>query len=473
MVFSSIEFLFFFLPVTLILYFAVPKKYLKARNVVLLVFSLIFYGWGEPLYVFLMVFSVLCSYLFGYMVGREKQKGEQKKARAWLIVAVIVNIGLLSFFKYTDLMIGTVNALFGTSLKTLGLALPIGISFYTFQILSYVVDVYRGEATVQKNLPALATYVTLFPQLIAGPIVRYRDVDGQLTARGHSLFLFSSGLRTFICGLSKKVLLANAAAFFFGMLTDVPAEHRTVAGAWLGIILFSFQIYFDFSGYSDMAIGLGKMFGFRFLENFHYPYISRSVTEFWRRWHISLSTWFREYVYIPLGGSRVDKKWKLFRNLLVVWLLTGFWHGASWNFVLWGLLFFVFLVVEKAFLLKWLEKAPRAVGHLYTLLVVLFGWLLFNFTDMAEGLSWLGAMFGFGASGFIDGFTLSVLLRALTLLVFLVIGSTPLPKKTYYKLSERSGALRVVFAVGALALTVLCTANVVSSDFNPFLYWRF
>ena len=473
LVFSSLEFLFFFLPLTSLVYFAVPRKYIKARNIVLLLFSLLFYGWGEPLYVFLMIFSVICSYAFGYMVGRCRGKSEHKAARAWLIVAIIVNIGLLAFFKYTDFFLGTVNALFGAKIPLLGLSLPIGISFYTFQILSYVIDVYRGETEVQKNLLTLGTYVSLFPQLIAGPIVRYKDVDEQLSQREQSLFLISSGLRTFLCGLGKKVLLANGAAYFFDQLQAVPEGQRTVAGAWLGILLFSFQIYFDFSGYSDMAIGLGKLFGFRFLENFNYPYISRSVTEFWRRWHISLSTWFREYVYIPLGGNRVDKKWKQYRNIFIVWLLTGFWHGASWNFVLWGLLYFVFLVLEKAFLLRLLDKIPKAIGHIYTLTVVLFGWLLFNFTDFSAGLSWLGNMFGVGAASFADKYFLSLLLRAGALLVFLFVGSTPLPKKIYYRLCGKAKGFRIAFALGAVGLAALCAASLVASDFNPFLYFRF
>ncbi|MBQ8911292.1 MAG: MBOAT family protein, partial [Clostridia bacterium] len=373
MVFSSLEFLFLFLPITLIVYFIIPKKHIGWRNVALLAVSLLFYGWGEPVYVFLMVASILLSYFYGFMVGRYRQKAPGK-AKGWLIAAVVTNIGILGFFKYTDFFIGLINYLPAVELPLLHITLPIGISFYSFQILSYVIDVYRGDTAAEKNPLTVGTYVTLFPQLIAGPIVRYKDVDDQLKEREQSLFLFSSGVKTFIAGLSKKVLLANVAAAAFNDLKALPEGALTVVGAWLGIMCDACPSYCDFSGYSDMAIGLGKMFGFRFLENFDYPYISKSVTEFWRRWHISLSTWFREYVYFPLGGSRVDRKWKVFRNLLVVWFLTGFWHGANWNYILWGLFFFVLLVLEKTFLLKVLERIPAVFGHLYTLLAVLFSW---------------------------------------------------------------------------------------------------
>ena len=473
MVFSSLEFLFFFLPATLLLYFAVPAKYIKARNIVLLCFSLLFYGWGEPLYVFVMVASVALSYLYGYMVGKYKKRDDKKRAKLFLMLAIVTNLGILGFFKYTDFFISTVNLIPGVSIAPLGLELPIGISFYTFQILSYVIDVYRGDAEAQKNILTLGTYVTLFPQLIAGPIVRYKDVDEQLTSREQSLFLFSSGVRTFLCGLGKKVLLANAAGAFSKTLTALPEDRRTVLGAWLGILFFAFQIYFDFSGYSDMAIGLGKMFGFRFLENFHYPYVSKSVTEFWRRWHISLSSWFREYVYIPLGGSRVNSKWRLYGNLLAVWFLTGFWHGANWNFIFWGLYFFLLLVIEKTFLLKLLDKAPAFVGRIYAMLAVLFGWIFFNFTNLREGLVYTGNMFGVGSYAFADKYALSVLLRGALLLVFLVLGSTPLPKKLYLKLFEKHVAFRVVFAVLSIGLLVLCTASIIGSGFNPFLYYIF
>ncbi len=471
MVFSSLEFLFLFLPLTLTVYFIIPRKYIAFRNLALLLVSLLFYGWGEPLYVFLMVASILLSYFYGFMVGKHRE-GAPKKARGWLVAAVVTNLGLLGFFKYTDFFIGIYNALPLPDLEKTGIALPIGISFYTFQILSYVIDVYRGDTAAEKNPLTVGTYVTLFPQLIAGPIVRYKDVDDQLKEREHSLFLFSSGLKTFLAGLAKKVLLANTAAALFADLKALPSAELTAAGAWLGIIFYTFQIYFDFSGYSDMAIGLGKMFGFRFLENFNYPYIAKSVTEFWRRWHISLSTWFREYVYFPLGGSRTDKKWKVFRNLLVVWFLTGFWHGANWNYILWGLFFFVMLVMEKTFLLKVLDRIPSFFGHIYTLLAVMFSWLLFCFEDLSAGMTWLSRMFGAG-TGFINETVLSLLLRSLPTLLILAVACTPLPKKLYYRLYEKGRGWRALLAAGGLLLLVLSVAALVSSGFNPFIYSTF
>ena len=468
MVFSSLEFLFLFLPITLIVYFAIPRKYIAFRNLALLAVSLLFYGWGEPVYVFLMVFSILLSYFYGFMVGKYKETNP-KKAKLFLILAVISNIGLLGFFKYTDFFIGILDSIPGVDIAPLGITLPIGISFYTFQILSYVIDVYRGDTAAEKNPLTVGTYVTLFPQLIAGPIVRYKDVDDQLKEREHSVFLFSSGVKTFVAGLCKKVLLANVAAAAFEELKALPETDLTVLGAWMGILFYSFQIYFDFSGYSDMAIGLGKMFGFRFLENFDYPYISRSITEFWRRWHISLSTWFREYLYFPLGGSRVDKKWKVFRNLLIVWFLTGFWHGANWNYILWGLLFFVFLVLEKTFLLKLLDKIPAFFGHAYTLIVVMFSWLLFHFEDLGAGMLWALKMFGVGAQ-VINDTTLFALLRSLPMIAILCLACTPLPKKLYYRLCAKGALYRVIFAVCGIFLFLLAVAALVSSGFNPFIY---
>ena len=379
MVFSSLEFLFVFLPVTLLVYFCVPHK---VRNLVLLLFSLFFYGWGEPVYVFLMIFTILIDYLGGWFVGKWRDE-KPRAAKAALVVSILINLGMLGFFKYYDFFVSNLARIpCFSSLQPLGLTLPIGISFYTFQSLSYVIDVYRRETDAQKNLLAFGTYVTLFPQLIAGPIVRYRDVDDQLTNRTESVALFASGVRTFLCGLAKKVLLANAAGQIFDSLKA--GEGVSAFGAWFGLLFYLFQIYFDFSGYSDMAVGLGKMFGFRFLENFDYPYIATSITDFWRRWHISLSTWFLEYVYIPLGGNRRGTL-KTWRNLLIVWLCTGFWHGASWNYILWGLYYFVLLAIEKLFLYRALEKIPRFFRHAYTLLFVYFGWLLFTFEDGAAG----------------------------------------------------------------------------------------
>ncbi len=470
MVFSSLEFLLIYLTVTLLIYFTVP---LKARNIVLLVVSLIFYGWGEPLYVFLMMFTIAADYVFGRLVERSLSSGKKKRAKGWLIAAVVLNLSILGFFKYYDFFITNLRLIPGLSgLPLLGLELPIGISFYTFQALSYVIDVYRLDAAVQKNIIAFGAYVTLYPQLIAGPIVRYKDVDDQLTRRTHSIELFAEGTRTFIAGMCKKVLFANTAGQLWEYFRDIPADSRTVVGAWIGIICYSFQIYFDFSGYSDMAIGLGKMIGFRFMENFNYPYISKSITEFWRRWHISLGVWFRDYVYIPLGGNRCSKLINI-RNIFAVWFLTGFWHGASWNYILWGLYYFVLLMAEKLFLLKLLEKAPAVISRLYTLFFVMFGWLLFVSEDLSAGVVYLGNMFGIGTVTFAGGLDIYNLLRNIVFFAVLIIASTPLPQKLYYKLYEKFAAFRVTAVAGGIAATLICLAYLVDSSYNPFLYFRF
>ena len=470
MVFSSLEFLLLYLTVTLLLYFIVP---MKARNAVLLGVSLVFYGWGEPVYVFLMVFTIIVDYIFGMLVERSLIKENKKSAKKFLILAVVLNLAILGFFKYYDFIVTNLRLIPGLSgLPLLGLELPIGISFYTFQALSYVIDVYRLDTRAQKNIAAFGAYVTLYPQLIAGPIVRYKDVDDQLTERTHSIPLFAEGTRTFIAGLCKKVLLANTAGQLWEYFRDVPVDSRTVVGAWLGILMYSFQIYFDFSGYSDMAIGLGKMIGFRFLENFNYPYISKSITEFWRRWHISLGTWFREYVYIPLGGNRCSKLINL-RNIFIVWFLTGFWHGANWNYVIWGLYYFVLLMAEKLFLLDLLKKLPAFVSHIYTLFFVLFGWLLFVYEDLAAGMVHLSNMFGVGTSELVSSLDVYNLTRNLVFIAVLCIAATPLPKKLYAKLTEKSEVWRSVFAVLGIVGTLLSIAYLVDSSYNPFLYFRF
>ncbi len=470
MVFSSLEFLLLYLTVTLFLYYIVPFRF---RNIVLLAVSLVFYGWGEPLYVFLMIGTITVDYILGLLVERAQKKGSARMAKGWLIAAVAINLAILAFFKYYDFFISNLRLIPGLSvLKPLGLELPIGISFYTFQALSYVIDVYRKDTGAQKNIASFGAYVTLYPQLIAGPIVRYKDVDDQLTEREHSIALFAEGTRTFIAGMGKKVLLANTAGALWEYFRAVPTDERTVLGAWLGMICYFFQIYFDFSGYSDMAIGLGKMIGFKFMENFNYPYISKSITEFWRRWHISLGVWFRDYVYIPLGGNRCSKL-KQLRNIFVVWFLTGFWHGASWNFIIWGLYYFALLMIEKLFLLKLLKKAPALVSHGYTLFFVLFGWLLFVFEDMSAGMVYLGNMFGVGTAAFANGLDVYNLFRNIVFLAVLCIAATPLPKKLYNKLTQKSEIMRTVASVGAIALTVVCLAYLVDSSYNPFLYFRF
>ena len=466
MVFSSLEFIFVFLASVLAVYYLVPPK---ARNIVLLLFSLVFYGWGEPVYVFLMIATITVDYICGYIIGRDLDS-KPKRAKVTLIISIVINLALLGVFKYYDFFAGTLNSLLGRGVfPTLGLTLPIGISFYTFQALSYVIDVYRRDARVQKNIAAFGTYVTLFPQLIAGPIVRYADVDDQLRERTHSLTLFASGCRTFICGLAKKILLANAAGAMWNSLSA--AAEPDALGAWLAIVFYTFQIYFDFSGYSDMAIGLGKMFGFSFRENFYYPYVSESITEFWRRWHISLSTWFREYVYIPLGGNRRGVG-RTYFNLFCVWLLTGLWHGASWNFVLWGLYYFALLVIEKTFLLRLLERAPKFLRHIYSMAAVIFGWLLFVIEDVSSIGAYLSRMFG-GTGVFATQITVYELVRNLVFLTILILASTPAPKKLWYKLYSKGTPWRIVQSVVCAIAFVLCIAYLVDSSYNPFLYFRF
>ena len=461
MIFSSLPFLFFYLMAVLAVYKLTP---LKLRNLVLLLVSLFFYGWGEPVYILIMLLSIVVDYVHGMLV--ERWRADDRKARRAVASSVFFNLAILIFFKYWDFIAGNVNALTGLSLPALGLPLPIGISFYTFQTMSYTIDVYRQDAPVQKNPVTFGAYVTLFPQLIAGPIVRYKSVADQLESRREDLEKFVSGVQRFTVGAAKKVLLANA----IGQLWDqsLASESLTAAGAWMGLAAYAFQIYFDFSGYSDMAIGLGRMFGFEFLENFDYPYISRSVVEFWKRWHISLTTWFREYVYFPLGGNRVPK-WKWIRNILIVWTLTGIWHGAGWNFLLWGLYYGAWMLAERLFLGKWLEKLPGAVRHIYTMAIVLIGWALFAVEDVGR----LGAYFSslFGGGGWfspVDGYRLRTYLPTL---VILAVGSTPLLNRLWSRLGERGrSALAPLLTLGAL---ILCTASLVDAGYNPFLYFRF
>ncbi|MBO4579068.1 MAG: MBOAT family protein [Clostridiales bacterium] len=467
MVFSSLTFLLCFLPAVLLIYFAVPRK---AKNAVLFLASLVFYAWGEPVYVVLMIFSTILDYTCGRLV--EKFRGTSKK-KIGLIISVCCNLGLLIFFKYSDFFIATVNGIFKTNIPQLNLPLPIGISFYTFQTMSYTIDVYRGDARMQKNIISFGAYVALFPQLIAGPIVRYQDIADQLDERTHSFDKFGDGVKRFVMGLGKKVLLANNIGLLWSMVSETEAAQLTLVGAWLGIIAFAFQIYFDFSGYSDMAIGLGKMLGFDFKENFNYPYLSKSVTEFWRRWHMSLGTWFRDYVYIPLGGNKKGLPVQL-RNIAIVWILTGFWHGAAWNFVLWGVFYGVLLLIEKLFLLKWLEKAPAVIGHIYALFTVLIGWVLFAFDDLSKGLAFLKVMFG-GGAGIVNSATLYQLLSYIPLMIICIIGSTPLLKKAYEKISKKSkeGFVLTADVVKILIVAGLSVAFLISGSYNPFLYFRF
>jgi len=466
MVFSTPYFLFLYLPIVLLLYYIVP---LKLRNLVLLIVSLIFYGWGEPIYILIMFASIIIDYTHGMLVERGKKTGKMRLAKGAVVSSVICNLGLLFFFKYWDFIATSLASIGLDFMPILGLELPIGISFYTFQTMSYTIDVYRGDARVQKNIITFGSFVTLFPQLIAGPILQYKHLDEQLEHRTHTFDRFSSGVQRFCVGCAKKVLIANAIGPLWDKYLATPVNELTTLGAWLGIIAFSFQLYFDFSGYSDMAIGLGRMLGFDFLDNFNYPYLSRSATEFWRRWHISLGNWFRDYMYIPLGGNRVGKG-RLIFNLLIVWAATGIWHGASWNFLFWGLFYFVFLVLEKFWLKKLLDKAPRWIGHVYGLILVLVGWTIFAVEDMTQLGGYLKAMFGFGA-GLLDTAFLYNLRNYLPLLIIAVIASTPLAKNIWNKLNVKvkQVALPILIALGL----VLATAYLVDGTYNPFLYFRF
>lgn len=467
MVFSGLTFLLLFLPAVLLVYFIVPKRF---KNAVLFLFSLLFYAWGEPVYVVLMLFSTVLDFSCGKVVDRYRGT---PKAKIGLLVSVFVNLGLLCLFKYTDFFITTINSITGTAIPLLNLPLPIGISFYTFQTMSYTIDVYRGDAKVQNNIISFGAYVSLFPQLIAGPIVRYQTIADQINDRTHSFDKFGDGVKRFAVGLAKKVLLANNIGLLWSAVSKTDISQLSVVSAWLGAIAFAFQIYFDFSGYSDMAIGLGKIFGFDFLENFNYPYISKSVTEFWRRWHISMGTWFRDYVYIPLGGNR--KRFAVqIRNIAVVWLLTGFWHGASWNYVLWGVFYGILLIIEKLFLLKYLNKVPSFIGHIYAVICILIGWVFFAFEDISQGLDYLKVMFG-GASAFVTNETMYQMISYLPLLLICLVASTPVGKILYGKLKKlkNSTLTSLVSISGMLAVTVLSTAYLISGSYNPFLYFRF
>lgn len=466
MVFSSIMFLFIYLPIVLGLNYITPRKY---RNVTLLIVSLAFYGWGEPLYIFIMIFTILIDYVHGILIGKHREN--PRKAKMLVASSIVINLGILVFFKYYDFIVTGIGAAIPTLsfLKPLGISLPIGISFYTFQAMSYTIDVYRGDARPQRSLVNFGTYVTLFPQLIAGPIVQYKDVDLQLDTRRESVEQFASGVQIFICGLAKKVILANNIGALWEIYKAMPAGSVSTLGAWLGAIAFAFQIYFDFSGYSDMAIGLGRMLGFEFKINFNYPYISRSISEFWRRWHISLGSWFREYVYIPLGGNRRGSA-RTYCNLFAVWALTGLWHGASWNFLAWGVYFAILIIAERAFLLKWLDKAPKAVAHAYTLVLVLISWVLFAANDIGSAFSYLGSMFGAGAGAY-DMASVYNLLQYLPMIILCAIASLPIAAK---KLGTLSNKKRSVFLLGACAVAlIICTGYLVDASYNPFLYFRF
>ncbi|MBQ9945995.1 MAG: MBOAT family protein [Clostridia bacterium] len=466
MLFSSISFLYFFLPAVLLLYAVAPKG---LKNTVLLLSGLIFYAWGEPRYVVIMVISILVGYVFGLLI--EKFRGS-KLSKVFMILSVCVDLGLLVYFKYVDFFIENFNNATGLGIPLLRIALPIGISFYTFQILSYTVDVYRGDVPAQKNPVNLGAYITMFPQLIAGPIVRYSDVEKELRDRKHTLQKTYEGIIRFCVGFGKKILIANA----LGELCEgfKTTDEKTVAFYWLYAVAFSLHIYFDFSGYSDMAIGLGRIFGFTFMENFNYPYISKSVTEFWRRWHMSLGQWFRDYVYIPMGGNRVSTL-KHLRNIFTVWFLTGFWHGADWNFIVWGLYFAVLLTIEKMFLGKYLKKS-KVLSRVYVLFLIVISFVIFNAAGMGEAIQYIGGMFGIGANGLFGDLWLYNLSSYALILVIAAVGATPVPKYIVGRLKETKAGdavISVLSPVFAAVIIVLCTAYLVDGSFNPFLYFRF
>lgn len=469
MVFSSLIFLFAFLPVALTLYFTAPSQW---RNGVLLAVSLIFYAWGEPSTVLLMLFSIASAFVFGVFIEKYKEI-DRLRAKRMMVASLAISLSILFFFKYYNFFAENISRAFFIPLPRIdSLRLPIGISFYTFQIMSYTVDLWRGDCRLQKSIVSFGTYVTLFPQLIAGPIVRYRDIDRQLNCRRESLEAFCGGVLRFCCGLGKKVIIGDSLALASRYFEELAFYSNTVVGAWMTAVFFTLHLYYDFSGYSDMAIGLGRMLGFDFLENFRYPYVSKSITEFWRRWHISLSLWFREYVYIPLGGNRVGK-WRQYRNLAIVWVLTGFWHGAAWNFLLWGAYFAVILILEKAYLLKVLAALPSTICHLYTMLLVVVGFLIFHFSDLDLMIAFLKALVGIGCDSFSGDVVGYQLLRLLPLFLIASVGATPYPKRWMERLTQKMPNASRAYPVLSLGVLLLCVAYLVDSTFSPFAYLQF
>lgn len=464
MVFSSLVFMFAYLPITLLAYYLVPRQ---GRNIFLFIVNLIFYGWGEPKLVLLMVFNIFFNYIGGWLV--DKYRADAKKKKLFLILTCVLDIGILAVFKYTGMITETLNMLPFLNIPELQISLPIGISFYTFQTMSYVIDVYRDDAPVSKNFINFGTYVALFPQLIAGPIVRYRDIAEQLVNRRETLEMFTKGVKLFMVGLAKKVIIANT----MGTLTTnifATTDENGVVGTWVGMIAYTFQIYFDFSGYSDMACGLGNMMGFEFLKNFNYPYIAKSITDFWRRWHISLSTWFKEYVYIPLGGNRKGVKRQIL-NLLIVWGLTGLWHGAAYNFVLWGLYYGLLLILEKFVLKKFLDRLPSFVQHIYTLFIVIIGWGLFYFTDVGQLGEFMVDLFNFG-NGICGNQAFNLIMSNLPMLIIAAVASTPLAAMLYNRF-EHTRFMWIPETLYCMGVLAVSTASLVNQSYNPFLYFRF
>lgn len=464
MVFSSLVFMFAYLPITLLAYYLVPRQ---GRNIFLFIVNLIFYGWGEPKLVLLMVFNIFFNYIGGWLV--DKYRADAKKKKLFLILTCVLDVGILAVFKYTGMITETLNMLPFLNIPELQISLPIGISFYTFQTMSYVIDVYRDDAPVSKNFINFGTYVALFPQLIAGPIVRYRDVAEQLVNRRETLEMFTRGVKLFMVGLAKKVIIANT----MGTLTTnifATTDENGVVGTWVGMIAYTFQIYFDFSGYSDMACGLGNMMGFEFLKNFNYPYIAKSITDFWRRWHISLSTWFKEYVYIPLGGNRKGVKRQIL-NLLIVWGLTGLWHGAAYNFVLWGLYYGLLLILEKFVLKKFLDRLPSFVQHIYTLFIIIIGWGLFYFTDVGQLGEFMVDLFNSG-NGICGNQAFNLIMSNLPMLIIAAVASTPLAT-TLYTRFEHTRFMWIPETLYCMGVLAVSTASLVNQSYNPFLYFRF
>ena len=465
MLFTSISFLYYFLPALIIIYFITPKKY---KNIILLIASLLFYFYGEPKYVFLMIAEIIIAYIGAILI--DKYKNQSKNI---LITTLFIHVFLLIIFKYTDFIIQTINDISNANIKLLNIALPIGISFYTFQIISYIIDVYNGKVNVQKNIIKLATYVSLFPQLVAGPIVRYQTVEKELDDRVHGFNNFAYGIRRFTIGLAKKVLIANA----LGELCSKAflADEKTIVFFWIFGVSYMLQLYFDFSAYSDMAIGLGRIFGFHFPENFNYPYISKSITEFWRRWHISLSTWFKDYVYIPLGGNR-EGKYKQIRNILIVWLLTGIWHGANWTFLIWGLLFGIILIIEKIWLNKFMEKLPSFIRRIYVLFIVMILFIIFNSDNMSVALTNIKGLFGMNEEAFVNDYTLHYLKSYLPVLIIALLGSTPFIKILIDKLRKNkyvNNIINILEPILIVVILVVVTSYLIDNSYNPFLYFRF
>ena len=466
MLFSSITFLFFFLPLVFIAYYLSPRK---IKNYTLLIFSMVFYAWGGLLYLPLLIISIIVNYLFGLQIDKHKENDKNRKKI--LISSVIFNILFLGVFKYSNFVVDNINTIFSTNILIPTIPLPIGISFYTFQAMSYVIDVYKNDGKVQKNIFNLALYISMFPQLVAGPIVRYQTVDDQINSREHNFDKFNSGMERFIRGLFKKIIISNSVGQLSVLIYDLSPYQMSISVAWLGAIAYTLQIYFDFGGYSDMAIGLGKMLGFEFLENFNYPYISKSVSEFWRRWHISLGSWFRDYVYIPLGGNRVSNI-KVYRNLSIVWLTTGIWHGASWNFIAWGIYFGVFIMLERVFLGKMLNKIPKILQHIYLLLIVVFGWVLFSQPSLTKALEYMKIMVGLGGYPLTNGYFTFYLKEYWLELSLAIILSAPTLKYIKSRINIQN-IVYIIKPIGLISIFMITVIYLVNSTFNPFIYFNF